>query len=195
MKSLENNHLGGCIVNDNVGDINTWCPCLWDKLVELTQAKTMVDVGCGVGYSLKYFSDKGLSVVGIDGLDSVIEYSPIPEKIIIHDYTKDTYILDTVVDFAWSCEFVEHIEEKFVNNFMETFTKCRYVGMTHALPGQVGYHHVNCQSPEYWIDKFRKYGFDYIESESKILKECLIGKHYGHWVRNSFMLFKNNNIL
>lgn len=190
MKSLERDHLGGCILNDVVGDINTWCPCLWDGLIDLTNAKSMVDVGCGVGYSLQYFSSKGLSVVGIDGLEDVLHHSPISDRIIIHDYTKDAYMLDRDVDLAWSCEFVEHVEERFVENFMKTFDKCAYVGMTHALPGQVGYHHVNCQPKEYWINLFAQRGFAYKEVETNTLKECMGDKPYGHWVRNSFMLFK-----
>jgi hypothetical protein len=28
--------------------------------------------------------------------------------------------------------------------------------MTHAVPGQGGHHHVNCQPAEYWIEKMRK---------------------------------------
>lgn len=62
--------------------------------------------------------------------------------------------------------------------------------MTHALPGQVGYHHVNCQPKEYWINLFAQRGFAYKEVETNTLKECMGDKPYGHWVRNSFMLFK-----
>lgn len=193
MKQLDKEHLGGCVVNDLVGDINTWSPCLWDQLIELTNAKTMVDVGCGVGYSLRYFSDKGLSVTGIDGLDDVLQHSPIPDRIVIHDYTNGAYVLENPVDLAWSCEFVEHIEERFVENFMKTFDKCGYVAITHAFPGQVGYHHVNCQPPEYWINTFANRGFRYMETETKVLKDSLEDKGYGRWIKQSFMLFRNEN--
>jgi len=193
MKFLNKDHLGGCILNDTVGDINTWCPCLWDILVELTNAKSVIDVGCGVGYSVKYFSDKGLSVFGVDGLQDVLEHSPVRDQIVIHDYTKSPYTLDHSVDLAWSCEFVEHIEEQFMENFMKTFDGCRYVAMTHAFPGQDGYHHVNCQFPQYWIKQFSDRGFRYLESETEMLKQSIADKPYGHWVRNSFMLFKNEN--
>ena len=194
MESLNRDHLGGCIVNGSVGDINTWCPCLWDRLVELTNAKSMVDVGCGVGYSMKYFSDKGLSVVGVDGLDEVLQHSPIPDRIVIHDYTKGPYTLQDNVDLAWSCEFVEHIEEQFMENFMNTFDRCGYVAMTHANPDQDGYHHVNCQPPEYWIAAFSNRGFRYMESETKMLKDSMAEESYGWWVKKSFMLFKKDRL-
>jgi len=190
MKSLNKDHLGGCILNDTVGDKNTWAPCLWDMLIELTNAKSVVDVGCGVGYSLKYFHDKGLSVMGIDGLKDVLKHSPVPELILIHDYTKGAYSLNDDIDLAWSCEFVEHIEEKFMENFMQTFDRCSFVAMTHALPNQDGYHHVNCQPQEYWINTFSNHGFAYMEKETQMLKNTLEGQSYGHWVKQSFMLFK-----
>jgi SAM-dependent methyltransferase len=191
MESLNKDHLGGCILHEAVGDINTWSPCVWDMLLELTGAKSVVDVGCGVGYSLQYFVNKGLSCIGVDGLEDVLQHSTIPNLITIHDYTKGSYILKKPVDLAWSCEFVEHVEEEFMENFMKTFDGCAYVAMTHALPNQPGYHHVNCQPSQYWINAFTNRGFRYLESETKILKDCLIGKPYGHWVRNSLMLFKN----
>ncbi len=194
MKSLENEHLGGCILDGSIGDVNTWSPCLWDMLVEMTNAKSVVDVGCGIGYTVQYFLNKNLSVIGIDGLEEVLQHSPTPDLIVIHDFTKGPYLLDKKVDLAWSCEFVEHIEEKFVENFMATFAGCRYVGMTHALPGQPGYHHVNCQPSEYWIHQFASRGFRYLEDETKILKDSISDKPYGKWVQNSFMLFKNENL-
>ena len=194
MKFLENGHLGGCILYDQVGDINTWTPRLWDDLIKLIDAKSIIDVGCGVGYSLQYFKNKGISAIGIDGLEDVLTHSPVPELITIHDYTKDKYVPDRIIDLAWSCEFVEHIEENFVENFMKTFDMCRYVGMTHALPNQPGYHHVNCQLPEYWINLFTIRGFKYMNVETKILKDSIMEESYGHWVKNSFMLFKNEKL-
>lgn len=190
MISLEQNHLGGCILNESVGDHNTWCPALWDMLIETTGAKSVVDIGCGIGYSLKYFLDKGLFGTGIEGLESVLQHSPIPNHILIHDYTKGAYIPEKNVDLAWSCEFVEHVEERFMENFMVTFDKCDYVAMTHALPGQIGYHHVNCQPPEYWIKAFTDRGFDYMENETMMLRQSIADKSYGHWVKSTFMLFK-----
>lgn len=194
MKSLDKDHLGGCILNDSVGDINTWSPCLWDSLITLTKAKSIIDVGCGVGYSLNYFINKGIDGFGIEGLEEVLQYSNVANNIVIHDYTKGAYIPNCNIDLAWSCEFVEHVEEKYKENFMKTFNKCNYVAMTHALPGQVGYHHVNTQHPKYWIDCFGDYGFYYMESESEELKSCLNDKSYGHWIKNSFMLFKKINL-
>ncbi len=56
-------------------------------------------------------------------------------------------------------EFVEHVEEQYIRNFMTTFAGCRHVFITAAVPGQPGYHHVNCQYGQYWISQFREIGF------------------------------------
>ena len=43
------------------------------------------------------------------------------------------------------------------------FSRCKYVVVTAAPPGQPGHHHVNCRPTEYWIDVFKKYGFEFLE--------------------------------
>ena len=53
----------------------------------------------------------------------------------------------------------EHIAEAQVGYYLDTLANGRVVAMTHALPGQGGHHHVNCQPPEYWIEKMVAKGF------------------------------------
>ena len=38
--------------------------------------------------------------------------------------------------------------------------------MTHAVPGQAGHHHVNCQPQEYWINLLSQKGFMLERSQS-----------------------------
>ena len=54
---------------------------------------------------------------------------------------------------------------------MSIFERCRYVVCTAAPPGHAGHHHVNCQTREYWIEKFDSYGFDYDEEETEYIRE------------------------
>jgi SAM-dependent methyltransferase len=184
------NYLGGCILESDIG---TWSPEVWDKLIEIYKPKNMIDVGCGAGHSTKYFQDNGVNSVGVEAYLPAIEVSQIKEKIIIHDYVLSEFIPDDIFDLAWCCEFVEHVEEIYLNNFMKTFTKCKIVAMTHALPGQIGYHHVNCKSPEYWIDKFKEFGFCYEKEFSHSLRD-LIPDTNGKFIKNTLMVFKNEKI-
>jgi SAM-dependent methyltransferase len=189
------NHLGGCVIT---GDDGTFAPQVWDKIIEIHSPKTVIDVGCGAGHSLKYFLDKHLDGIGVEGYKEAIEKSKVRESIVLHDYTLGPFIPPNDFDLAWCCEFVEHVEEKYVSNFMKTFQKCKLIAMTHGVPGQPGYHHVNCQEAKYWIDIFSQYDFSYLEEESLMLRKTLFNLD-GSWtpngshVRNTLMIFKRNN--
>ena len=63
------------------------------------------------------------------------------------------------VDLVWSCEVAEHILPDKVDHYLDTLANGRVVAMTHAVPGQGGHHHVNCQPREYWIEKLNARGY------------------------------------
>ena len=158
-------HLGGCW-----HDPNTILPDVWDYLISKYAITSVVDVGCGLGYSTKYFLDQGLKVIGIEGFRPAIEGNQCPREILIeHDYTQGPLVVDPV-DLAWSAEFVEHVEAQYRDNFLATLACARYVCMTHALPGQGGHHHVNEQPTEYWVRELARYGYRYEPEETKHLR-------------------------
>ena len=131
--------------------------------------KTMLDVGCGPAGMVKLARKFGIDAQGIDG-DFEVERPNVP--VTIHDYEIGPGPLaDLTVDLVWSCEFVEHVYEEFVPNFMEDFARGKYVIMTYAPPGKSGHHHVNCNTEEYWIKVFDLYGFDYDPEETQYIRE------------------------
>lgn len=149
MSMIERGHLGGYIAG---GDEATWYPDMWRWLVETHGVDSVLDIGCGDGQAVKFFESLGCEVTGIDGVaqehDSIVE----------HDFTTGSIVADEY-DLVWSCEFVEHVEERYVPNFMEAFKHGRMVLMTHADPGQAGYHHVNCQPAAYWVGVMAAAGY------------------------------------
>ena len=74
-------------------------------------------------------------------------------------------------DLVWCCEFVEHVEKEYEDNWMSLMQKGKYVFVTYSEPGKPGHHHVNCEPLQYWIELFDKYGFDYREDLTKKSKE------------------------
>jgi len=144
-------HLGGYIVG---GDVATYYPQLWEWLVRERGVKSVIDVGCGEGHALAYFRDVlDCRVLGIDG---------VPQReasTVEHDYTQGPLAIREPFDLVWSCEFVEHVEEQYVPNFLHTFTRAPLVAMTHAEPGQPGHHHVNCRTADYWVGALAAVGF------------------------------------
>jgi cyclopropane fatty-acyl-phospholipid synthase-like methyltransferase len=142
--------LGGNILG---GDEMTYCPQVWDFLIDNFEPKSLLDVGCGEGYLMKYFLDRLIDVHGIDGLQENKNNSPVSirDRIIVHDYTKGACNYRFTPDMVISCEFVEHVDLKYMENYILQFVMCKTLVMTHALPHQDGYHHVACQSDDYWI--------------------------------------------
>lgn len=151
-------HLGG---NIEGGDKDTFYPSLWDWMVKTLGVKTVLDVGCGQGHALKEFVRFGCQVCGIDGLRSnVDDCNASGCKAFVHDLTQGPWTCDPRVDLVWCCELVEHIEDKHMEKLLATLSNGRFVAMTHALPGQIGHHHVNCRPSSYWIRKMNGVGYD-----------------------------------
>lgn len=147
--SFDDGHLGGCNIKNDYG---TYYPIMWEHMVKELGIKSVLDVGCGFGYSLSYFVDElKLEGLGIEGSPKVIEASPLQRLMVAHDYEKGAPPINREFDLCWSCEFVEHVEEKYLPNIFDSFTKARYLCMTFAGPGQAGHHHVNCQNGDYWV--------------------------------------------
>lgn len=116
--------------------------------------KSFLDIGCGPGGMVRLAKKLNIESFGIDGDPTVIENN---NNFHLHDYTLQPYTPNKMYDLVWSCEFVEHVEEKYIDNFLTTFKSGRYIILTHAPPGVPGRHHVNCQPATYWIDEFKKH--------------------------------------
>lgn len=176
-------HLGGYYAD---GDPATFFPELWEHCVTHLGVKSVIDVGCGSGIAVDYFVRLGCDVLGVDGM---AQENP---RIVRHDYSEGPYRPSRKVDLAWTCEFVEHVEKRFVGNFMATLRDASVVLMTHADPGQPGHHHVNCQPSVYWIGAMEANGFIHDEAltaETRRLAALNLSP-WNHYTRSG-MAFRN----
>lgn len=172
MTMHEAGHLGGYIEG---GDEATIYPDLWRALVEELDVHDVIDVGCGDGVAVTFFEGLGCNVLGIDG---VPQDHP---SIVTHDFTKGELRPRPVsADLVWSCEFVEHVAEEYVGNFIDVFAVGKIVLMTHAAPGQPGWHHVNCQPADYWIDVMWQAGY-WHDFDLTFWTRALAGKNLSPW--------------
>jgi len=160
-----------------------------DYLIKALDVKSMLDIGCGPGGMVELAASKGLNVVGVDGDDKVERAESIKDKVIIHDYATSPYVPTQVFDLGWSVEFVEHVEKKYMQNFLETFKSCKYVAMTHALPGQPGHHHVNCMPIEYWCGAMEAIGFMIMVDETNEMRKSSTMRE--RYIRQQGYVFKN----
>jgi hypothetical protein len=150
--------LGG---NVRGGDSDTFCPEVWQALIDTFSPAAMLDVGCGEGHAVKWFIDHGIPSLGIDGLRDNVLNSVAGNQLIWCDLTVMPYRFP--VDLVICIEVVEHIEERYLDNLLTTLCNGQIIAMTHALPGQGGHHHVNMQPAEYWIERICARGYEALD--------------------------------
>jgi hypothetical protein len=141
-------HLGGHINKNNIefGSILF--------LKEKFKIKNMIDIGCGPGDMKNVCDELNIIYSGLEGDSSCKK-----DFIKIIDFTKEKYNNNNINDLGYSTEFLEHVEEKYMDNYINAFTNCKYLLITAAPIKWPGHHHVNCQNHEYWLKVFNKNGF------------------------------------
>lgn len=115
---------------------------------------SMLDIGCGPGDMVWLARKWDIEAYGIDG-----DWTIKDDLVLTWDYTNGPREDSRTYDFAWSVEFLEHVEERFIPNYMADFQRCKYALVTYAPPGKGGHHHVNCRKAAYWIGVFEEHGF------------------------------------
>lgn len=183
-KSGSEPHLGGNIV---IGDPFTWCPRVWDYIVDRFGIKSAMDLGSGSGFAAHYLSKKNIPTIAVDGFRDNIERAIYPT--IQQDLTLGGVV--TRVDFVHCQEVAEHIEEKFVENLLKSLMCGKIILMTHAKPGQVGYHHVNLQPSEYWVEHLSKRGCSLLAEDTRRVR-AIAQQEGAPYLAETGLLFSNN---
>ena len=184
-------HLGGNNVELNR---HTFCPESWNYVIEKYKIKSVMDVGSGYGHASKWFSEQGMESIAIEGLQKNVDNAIFPTVKV--DLTEQSYIAS--VDMVNCIEVVEHVEEKFISNLLDTLCCGKYIFMTHGTPGQRGHHHVNCQWQDYWIEHIENRGFEYSEEDSLNIRKLSTGTKFnnenGKHINESGLFFIKRNI-
>jgi SAM-dependent methyltransferase len=176
-------HLGG---NVKIGDPFTYCPSVWDYLISRFGVESAMDLGSGTGIAAAYLSRKGVKVIAVDGLTDNIQHSIYPA--VMHDLTKGPVV--TKVDLVHCQEVVEHIEEQYLENVLASLMSGKVIAITHALPGQDGYHHVNLQHADYWVSHLARWGAVLLEEDTRRVK-ILAEKDGAPYMAASALVFCN----
>ena len=151
----------------NLGATNIDLPVLRFFRDEL-KATSLLDIGCGKAGVVFHSIHLGMHAVGIEGDPSSIPVDcPFVYQV---DYRKSSSSLLQRFDIGYSCEFLEHVPEMYMDNYMKDFRKCRYILVTAAPPGWGGVGHVNEQAEPYWVKSFQKYGFEFLEEETALIR-------------------------
>lgn len=146
----------------NLRDAVEWDDSFARQLAHQYGFRTALDVGCGTGLALDRFSQLGIQCWGLERnprfLDGACAHK---HRVLIADFTKQWVEYPAPFDLVWCVEVLEHIPACCEDNALRTLTmNCRrLLFITAACPGQPGYHHVNCQPKDYWIERICQRGF------------------------------------
>lgn len=122
-------------------------------------AKTVVDVGCGIGTWAAAFARAGCNVLGIDGdyVNRQMLQIP-PDRFVARNLEQPITGLATF-DLAVSLEVAEHLSAARAAGFVsELAGLAPCILFSAAIPCQDGTDHRNEQWLSYWVDLFRVCG-------------------------------------
>lgn len=135
-------------------------------ILELTEAQSIVDVGCGVGAWLAEYRQHGVEdYLGVDG-DYVDPGELVidPDHFVSHDL-RESLRLDRRFDFCQCLEVAEHLPARCADALVDSLVALApIVFFSAAIPGQGGTHHVNEQWPAYWIERFETRGYRLVDA-------------------------------
>ena len=130
-------HLGGFTAFDKAGVSAN----LFDYMIGILAVKSFVDVGCGKGLSTKYFHDRSVKVLCVEGSHDAVMQSQLPaEKVVEHDFSRGQWWPEETYDALWSVEFLEHVGRQYMHNYLPIFHKAALHFVTAS--GWGGWHHV-----------------------------------------------------
>lgn len=183
----EGMHIGGFLQNDT----KSYERNLWHWLIFSQKVTSMLDVGCGMGYSSKYFLDHGVDVLCVEGSHEGVETTVLPKsRVVEHDFTRGPWWpKDQVFDIVWSVEFLEHIDQKYLDNVVAAFKSARYLFVSHSTWG--GWHHVSVHKSWWWVEKLSAYGFEYSEKLTEISKNLCKGRPEQSYFGMHGLVFRN----
>lgn len=144
---------------------NTVAPSIiLPELFKISRHNSILDIGCGIGTWLSVAKSLGVSeVLGVDGeyIDRNLLKKYLQEdEFLAFDLCKPLN-LNKKFDLCFCLEVAEHLPEIAADSLLETISRhSDSILFSAAFPGQGGQNHLNEQKTSYWIEKFRKLGFN-----------------------------------
>lgn len=135
-------------------------------VLSLTGARSVVDIGCGVGTWLGTFAENGIDdFLGVDGYHVDSDMLQIPTDRFLSTDLREKISIDRTFDLSCSLEVAEHLPPEIAPAFIETLTRLApAVLFSAAVPGQTGPGHINEQWQDFWAALFERYGFSPVDA-------------------------------
>jgi SAM-dependent methyltransferase len=128
----------------------------------LVKARSVVDVGCGVGSWLAVFREAGIEdVLGVDLENVERELLLIPAKDFLPYDLRRPLKIGRAFDLALCLEVAGNLLEEEADTLVDSLVGLAPVILFSApIPFQGGANQHNLQWPQYWVAKFRERGFE-----------------------------------
>jgi hypothetical protein len=130
-------------------------------LLEKFQFQTVVDFGGGTGKfarELLLLGKNDVLIVEGDWLKGISKW--VPEEMYLYTDLRKQISFQSKYDLAICLEVAEHLEAEYADTLIANLTASSdIVAFSAAIPGQGGTHHINEQWPDYWVDKFKTFGY------------------------------------
>jgi SAM-dependent methyltransferase len=157
-------------------------------VLELTDPRSVIDIGCGNGDWLATFAELGVTdLLGVEGPGSDPSLASIPRsQLLIHDLTEPLH-LERGFDLAVCLEVGEHLAAEAAPGLVTSLVGLSAIVLfSAAIPGQGGHHHVNEQWPDYWEALFAEHGY--------VAVDCIRGAIWDDmgvdvWYRQNTLLY------
>lgn len=188
-------HLGGFTNFDTAGVSAN----LFNYMIGVLAVKSFIDVGCGKGFSTKYFHDRSVKVLCVEGSHDAVTQSLLPQnKIVEHDFSRGEWWPEETFDVAWSVEFLEHVGRQYMHNYLPIFHKSAMLFVTAS--GWGGWHHVEVHDQMWWRLRMAAQGFIYsdeltetVRGMAKAGRNSTSGDESAHLI-HSMMVFINPRV-
>jgi len=124
--------------------------------------RSVVDLGCGSGALLVALRGRGVAVTGLEYSAAGLEICRSRGLDVRRfDLEKDELDPGDSFDVAVSMEVAEHLPERVADRYVALLARIApSIVFTAAPPGQGGTDHVNEQPRSYWLERFRRHGFE-----------------------------------
>lgn len=135
-------------------------------LLAISGARSVVDVGCGIGTWLAVFQRHEVDdVLGFDGTHVDRTMLEIPEDRFQAWDLERPLPIDRTFDLATCLEVAEHLSTSRADTLVDDLAHLAPIVLfSAAIPFQGGIGHINEQWPTYWVEKFTRRGLVAIDA-------------------------------
>lgn len=168
-----------------------------DWYIKEFKPTSVIDYGCGIGaYLESALSNNIINIKGFDiGGDNVKMHTEKSVQPYIKYLDCTLPLITEIYDCTISLETGEHIEpimsDQFVLNIVNSTKKTGTILFSAAQPGQGGSGHINCQTKEFWKEKFLRNSFSYDKKLTDFITKNWAIQNAPDYIINNLIVFRH----